>query len=78
MPGRLFEIRSPNGDFEMSAVTQQRPTEIGETLHRSGRLWRVVSKTSYEPFVMRVEPVPERGTAARSKESGAVSEDHDC
>jgi len=53
----------------MSAVTQQRPTEIGETLHRS-RLWRVVSKTSYEPFAMRVEPVPDRGNAARAEAGG--------
>jgi hypothetical protein len=70
MPGRLFEIRYPNGDFEMSAFTQQRPPEIGETLRRRGKLWRVVSKTNYEPFVMRVEPVPDRGNAARSEARG--------
>ena len=52
MPGRLFEIRYPNGDFEMSAFTQQRPPEIGETLRRN-----------HEPFVMRVEPLPDRGKA---------------
>jgi hypothetical protein len=40
MPGRLFEIRYPNGDFEMSAFTQQPPPEIGETLRRKGKLWR--------------------------------------
>ena len=72
MPGRLFEIRYPNGDFEMSAFTQQRPPEIGETLRRRGKLWRVVSKTNDEPFVMRVEPVPDRRNAARSEARGGV------
>ncbi len=66
MPGCLFEIRYPNGDFEMSAFTQQRPPEIGETLRRRGKLWKVVSKTNHEPFVMRVEPLPDRGKADRS------------
>jgi hypothetical protein len=64
MPGRLFEIRYPNGDFEMDALTQQPPPEIGETLRRRGQLWRVVSKTFDEPFIVRVEPVPDRGNAA--------------
>ena len=59
MPGRLFEIRYPNGDFEMNAFTQKPPPKIGETLRRRGKLWRVVSKTTYEPFVVQVEPVPE-------------------
>jgi len=53
MPGRLFEIRYPNGDFEMSAFTQQRPPEIGETLRRRGSCggsWarRTTSRSSCE------------------------------
>ena len=67
MPGRLFEIRYPNGDFEMSAFTEQRPPEIGETLRRRGKLWRVVSKTNYEPFVLRVEPAPDGVNALRAQ-----------
>jgi hypothetical protein len=70
MPGRLFEIRYPDGDFEIDAFTQQPPPSIGETLRRRGKLWRVVSKTTYEPFVMRVEPVPDRGKAAGSETRG--------
>ena len=70
MPGRLFEIRFPNGDFEMDAFTQQAPPAIGETLRRRGKLWRVVSKTLEEPFVVRVEPVPDRGKVARSEALG--------
>ena len=71
MPGRLFEIRYPNGDFEMDAFTQQPPPEIGETLRRRGQLWRVVSKTFDEPFIVRVEPVPDRGKAAGTRPLGA-------
>ena len=71
MPGRLFEIRYPNGDFEMDAFTQQPPPEIGETLRRRGQLWRVVSKTFDEPFIVRVEPVSDRGKAAGTRPLGA-------
>jgi len=71
VPGRLFEIRYPNGDFEMDAFTQQPPPEIGETLRRRGQLWRVVSKTFDEPFIVRVEPVPDRGKAAGPRPLGA-------
>jgi hypothetical protein len=67
MPGRLFEIRYPNGDYEMDAFTQQAPPDVGETLRRRGRLWRVVSRTTYEPFVVQVQPVPERGNPPRSQ-----------
>jgi len=70
MPGRLFEIRYPNGDFEMDAFTQRPPPEIGEMLRRRGQLWRVVSRTLDEPFVVRVEPVPDRGNAARFRALG--------
>jgi hypothetical protein len=71
MPGSLFEIRYPDGDFEMDAFTQQPPPQIGETLRRRGKLWRVVSKTTYEPFVVQVEPVPDQGKAARFEARGA-------
>ncbi len=66
MPGRLYEIRFPNGDFEIDAFTQKPPPEIGETLHRRGELWRVVSKSSEAPFVVQVEPVADLGKASGS------------
>jgi hypothetical protein len=70
MPGRLYEIRFPNGDFEMDAFTEKPPPEIGETLHRRGEQWKVVSKTAEEPFVVRVERVPDRGRVSRSQALG--------
>ena len=65
MPGRLYEVRFPNGDFEMSASRQHPPPAIGDILDRRGKLWLVVSKTLEEPFVVRVEPVDERRKAPR-------------
>jgi hypothetical protein len=55
----------------MDAFTQQPPPEIGETLRRRGQLWRVVSKTFDEPFIVRVEPAPDRGKAAGPRPLGA-------
>ena len=70
MPGRLYEIRFPNGDFEMSASRQHPPPAVGDVIDRRGTLWKVVSRTFDEPFVVRVEPVPDRGKATRSQASG--------
>ena len=63
MPGRLFEIRYPNGDFELDAFSQRPPPAIGETIRRRGNLWKVVSRKDGQPVVIRVEPVPDPGAA---------------
>jgi hypothetical protein len=65
MPGRLFEIRYPNGDFEMDASRQHAPPAVGDILERRGRRWIVVTRTAEEPFVVRVEPADERRRAPR-------------
>jgi hypothetical protein len=60
MSGGLYEIRFPNGEFEI-AYTQKHPPDIGDTLQRRGELWRVVSKTIKAPLALRVEPAEEPG-----------------
>jgi acyl dehydratase len=60
MPGRLFEIRFPNGDFEVDASRQKAPPAIGETLRLRGKLWRVAERREGPPVTVRVEAVEER------------------
>jgi hypothetical protein len=54
MPGRLFEIRYPNGDFEFDAGPRPAPS-VGEVIERKGKSWRVVTKSEGRPIVLRVE-----------------------
>jgi len=55
MPGRSFEIRYPNGDFEIDVGPYPPPT-VGNTIRRKGQLWRVTATTDDRPVVVRVEP----------------------
>jgi hypothetical protein len=65
MPGSVFEIRYPNGDFEMAASRQLPRPVVGDTLRRKGQLWKVVSATHQEPWVLRVEPADDRRRSPR-------------
>jgi hypothetical protein len=60
MPGRVYEIRYPNGDFEFDAFTQQPPPGVGETLRRRGKFWTVTARTEGTTVILRVEPAEER------------------
>jgi hypothetical protein len=65
MPGRIYEIRYPNGDFEIDAGTQRPPPVVGDTIWRRGEVWKVTSTDDTEkPVVVRVEP---DGEAKRSR-----------
>ena len=57
MPGRLVEIRYPDNYFQLEAKTESPPPLVGDTLHRRGRLWKVVSRTEGPPVILRVEAV---------------------
>jgi hypothetical protein len=54
MPGRSFEIRYPNGDFEIDAAPYP-PPAVGDAIRRKGQLWRVTARTEGKPVVVRVE-----------------------
>ena len=56
MPGRSFQIKFPNGDFEIDASHDRAPPEIGDTIRRRGRLWRVTARSDGKPVIVRVEP----------------------
>ena len=59
MPGRIYEIRFPNGDFEIDAGSQNPPPAVGDTIRRRGQLWRVTAKSETgRRIVVRVTPNP--------------------
>jgi hypothetical protein len=55
----VFHIHYPDGDFEIVASSEHRPPAVGDTLHRQGKLWRVVATSGSETLIVRVEPVAE-------------------
>ncbi len=57
MPGRSFEIRFPDGTFEVDANNQHPPPKVGDTIRRVGQLWRVIDRRDGTPVVVRVAPV---------------------
>jgi hypothetical protein len=66
MPGRVFEIRFQNGDFELDASGQLPPPEVGDTIRRNGKRWRVISRSEREKrMVLEVEPVETRDAHER-------------
>ena len=60
MPGRSFQIIYPNGDFEIDASGQHAPPDVGDTIRRKGKLWRVTQATGARPIILRVEPADVR------------------
>jgi len=59
MPGRSFEIRFPDGDFEIDAGTQRPPPDVGDTLRRRGKLWRVTARSDRPQVILRVRRLDE-------------------
>jgi hypothetical protein len=55
MPGRAFEIRFPNGDYEIDASGQQPPPNVGDVIRRNGELWRVKARSDDKPIRLWVE-----------------------
>jgi hypothetical protein len=54
MPGRSFVVHFPNGTFEIDASNQHPPPQVGDTIRRSGKLWRVTSRSDDKPVIVRV------------------------
>jgi hypothetical protein len=68
VPGRSFEIRYPNGDFEIDAGTQRPPPGVGDTIHRQGKTWKVTATNEEQtPVLVQVkrdseaDPAPPSG-----------------
>jgi len=60
IPGRSFEIRFPDGDFEIDAGTQRPPPDVGDALRRRGKLWKVTARNDRPRVTVRVERLEER------------------
>jgi hypothetical protein len=60
MPGRSFVVRFPDGTFEIDASNAHPPPEVGDTIRRSGKLWRVTATTDGKPVIVRVKLVEKR------------------
>ena len=59
MPGRAFEIRFPNGDYEIDASGQHPPPNVGDVIRRNGELWRVMARSDDKPIRLWVEAAEE-------------------
>jgi hypothetical protein len=64
LPGTFFEIRYPNGDFEIDGASQSPPPLVGEMIRRRGKLWRVTGRFKRGTLpVVRVEPAQKDSSA---------------
>jgi hypothetical protein len=54
MPGRSFVVRFPDGTFEIDASNERPPPEVGDTIRRNGKLWKVTARTDAQPVMLRV------------------------
>jgi len=66
MPGRSFEIRFPDGTFEIGASNEHPPPEIGDTIRRRGKLWRVTARRDGMPVLVRVALVEKSAKGSSS------------
>lgn len=49
-----FEIRYPDGDYEIVAA-ERSPPAVGETIRHKGQLWKVTATTDGGSVVVHVE-----------------------
>jgi hypothetical protein len=67
MRTEVFEIRYPDGDFEVAATQGHRVPAAGDRLRRKGRVWRVTHTEGSSPVLVYVERSGRSsGTGARS------------
>jgi hypothetical protein len=45
-------MRFPNGDFEIDASWDRPPPEVGDTIRRNGKLWKVTARRDDPPPVI--------------------------
>jgi hypothetical protein len=60
MRSEVFEIRYPDGDFEIAATQVHRLPVAGDRLRRKNRLWQVTYTEGRRPMLVHVELVGER------------------
>jgi hypothetical protein len=60
MRSEVFEIRYPDGDFEMAATQIHGVPVAGDRFRRKNRLWQVTYTEGRRPVLIHVEPVDER------------------
>jgi hypothetical protein len=69
MRSEVFEIRYPDGDFEIAATQIRRLPIAGDRLWRKDRLWQVTYTEGLRPVLVHVELVGEQsrgvGSSAR-------------
>jgi hypothetical protein len=57
MRSEVFEIRYPDGDFEIAATQIHRLPVAGDRLRRKNRLWQVTYTEGRRPVLVHVELV---------------------
>jgi hypothetical protein len=60
MRSEVFEIRYPDGDFEIAATQIHRLPVAGDRFRRKDRLWQVTYTEGRRPVLVHVEVVGER------------------
>jgi hypothetical protein len=68
MRSEVFEIRYPDGDFEIAATQVHSLPVVGDQFRRKDRLWRVTHTQGRRPVLVHVELVehrPDNGAAER-------------
>jgi len=68
MQSEVFEIRYPDGDFEIAATQMHRLPVAGDQLRRKDRLWRVVRTEGRRPVLVHVELVGDQSPVRRTDE----------
>jgi hypothetical protein len=59
MRSEVFEIRYPDGDFEVAATQIHRLPAAGDRIRRKDRLWQVTYTEGRRPVLVHVELVGE-------------------
>ena len=68
MRTEVFEIRYPDGDFEIAATEIHRVPAAGDRLRRKGCVWRVTRTEGRNPVLVYVDlPGRRSGTRVRSR-----------
>jgi hypothetical protein len=60
MRSEVFEIRYPDGDFEIAATQIHRLPVAGDRFRRKDRLWQVTYTEGRRPVLVHVELVGEQ------------------
>jgi hypothetical protein len=72
MRSEVFEIRYPDGDFEIAATQIHRLPAAGDRFRRKDRLWQVTRTEGRRPVLIHVELVGDqspKGPAGERHES---------